>query len=248
MQFSGYDQRFRSEVVKSALQAHKKILSQDEKGEKPLYRPKEWNRIEREKNRRAKKGTWFKKGGYESVVFIPATPKSELKKKYENEIKKTDLKIRVVEKSGRSLKSMLQKSDPFKQDKCADVEGCVRCKSDGRGKGMCRRDNITYEMECDKCQYVYIGESARNVYSRGIKHEKDLSRKDKKSVLYRHVSSAHDKDDNVTFTTSVTGSYTDALTRQLSEAVKINNDPRTLINNKSEFHHPPVPRVQLTVG
>ena len=40
-----------------------------------------------------KKGTWFKKGGYESVVFIPATLRSELKKKYENEIKKTDLEI-----------------------------------------------------------------------------------------------------------------------------------------------------------
>ena len=48
------------------------------------------------------------------MMFVPATPGSVLMKKYKNEVQKSGIKIRIVEKAGISLKQQLQRSDPFK--------------------------------------------------------------------------------------------------------------------------------------
>ena len=176
-------------------------------------------------------------------MFIPATPKSELKKRYEDEIKKSKIKIRVVEKAGSSLKDILQKSDPLGDRECTDPENCFICSTGG--KGNCRRENITYKIKCDYCDHTYIGESARNAYTRGLEHKSALVKKDKNSVLYRHITTMHNENHNITFTMSVTGSYKDALTRQLSEAHNIEMTPN-LINNKSEWGHTNLPRIQLS--
>ena len=122
MQFSGYQQNFKAEVLKSALQAHENMKKKDKEGTQPLYRPKEWKRTEREKQKRNKKENWFKKGGNETVVFVPATPQSKLKKAYEEEIRKAEMKVKVVERSGQTIKSLLQKSDPSDRQGCEDRE------------------------------------------------------------------------------------------------------------------------------
>ena len=180
------------------------------------------------------------------MIFIPATPRSELRNKFEREIKKSGFKIRVVEKAGRSLRDKLQKSDPFKNKQCRDNENCLVCRSGG--KGMCRNENITYEIKCNECDHLYIGESARNGYTRGLEHARDLQKKDKNSVLYRHVQLAHQNNTETTnFTMNITGTYRDALTRQLNEAQSIETTP-LLINNKSEFGHHSVPRCGILLS
>ena len=45
------------------------------------------------------------------MTFVPSTTGSELKKMYEEEVGKSHVKVKVVESAGRSIKSMLQKSD-----------------------------------------------------------------------------------------------------------------------------------------
>ena len=55
-----------------------------------------------------------RKEEYDSMMFVPATPGSVLMKKYKNEVQKSGIKIRIVEKAGISLKQQLQRSDPFK--------------------------------------------------------------------------------------------------------------------------------------
>ena len=60
MQFSGHSLKMRGQVVRSALNAYDKIREKDERGETPMYRPREWNREEREENRRKKKRDWFR--------------------------------------------------------------------------------------------------------------------------------------------------------------------------------------------
>ena len=122
MQYSGYTCRFREQIAKSGLKAYEEIKEKDRKGEVPMYRTKKWNRNERQQQKREKKKSWYKKGGYDTVVFVPPTPKSELKKLYENEIKKTDFKIKVVETAGIPIKRMLQKSQPFPDSKCRNEE------------------------------------------------------------------------------------------------------------------------------
>ena len=89
------------------------------------------------KARRAKKNEWFSRGraGNESVVFVPATPGSELKKRYMSVIVKAGVRIGVAEVPGTNLKRRLQKSDPFRKEKCEKNECLVCPEGDG---GRCR--------------------------------------------------------------------------------------------------------------
>ena len=68
-----------------------------------------------------------------------ATPGSELKKSYDKCIKDSDLDlgIKVVEKAGRMLRNIVQKSDPFKKKKCEDGSNCMVCSED-ESRGRCR--------------------------------------------------------------------------------------------------------------
>ena len=120
MQYSGYSKQFRAETLKSAINAYKEIMRKDSDGTQPMYRDKSWNKDVREIEKRRKKGGWFKKGGNESVIFIPTTPGSTLKKKYQAIIKKSKMKIKVVERAGTTLKQHLQRSNPLGDNKCLD--------------------------------------------------------------------------------------------------------------------------------
>ena len=82
MQYSGHTHEMRSQVVKSALHAYDVMLRKDREGIEPLYRPREWKKEERIRDKRKKKREWFrgKDKSKEAVIFLPATPGSELKK------------------------------------------------------------------------------------------------------------------------------------------------------------------------
>ena len=251
MQFSGFSKKFRYEVVCSALSAYDSIHDKVRRGERPLYRPFEWDREERDRAKAAKVLNWYKVGGYESVMFVQSTPNSELKRRFQKEIDKSGLKIRVVEKAGRSIKQALQRSDPFKAATC-DREGCLVCETEG--KGSCGKDGINYEIDCVECEEngsggIYHGESAHNGFTRGDEHLKDLDRKDKSSILWRHCKERHGgiiPD----FRMSITGYYRhDAMLRQISEAVRIGGVAREeLINNKTEWNYVNLPRVVVDNG
>ena len=45
---SGYNRKFRIEILDSALHAFNKMVEEDKKGTKPLYRKRSWNKEERE--------------------------------------------------------------------------------------------------------------------------------------------------------------------------------------------------------
>ena len=99
MQFCGYSKQFRMEVVASAMKAFDTMVTKDQNGEEPLYRPKGWKRVQRDMARRNKKEDWFKdgkEGSYESVVFVPATPGGVLKRRYEKAISKAGVRIAVA--------------------------------------------------------------------------------------------------------------------------------------------------------
>ena len=51
MQYSGYSKKFRYEVVDSALKAYRTRKKADQEGERPLHRPKEWRKEEREQEK-----------------------------------------------------------------------------------------------------------------------------------------------------------------------------------------------------
>ena len=85
--------------------------------------------------------------------------------------------VKVVERAGKSVSQKLQKSYPFSKEKCV-AKDCFVCLSDG--KGNCKKENVNYEIECvrQECEYVYIGETARNAYCRGREHLKGVKRRE----------------------------------------------------------------------
>ena len=118
MQYSEYNKKFRYEVVDSAVKAYRARQEAELKGERPMHRLKGWRKDEREAEKSGKRDDWYKRGGDEAVIFVLATPGSQLRKKYQSEIRNQGYKIKVVEKTGTTLKEVLQKSNPFKQRRC----------------------------------------------------------------------------------------------------------------------------------
>eukprot|EP00794_Sanderia_malayensis_P013424 gene13424-14803_t len=187
MQFSGFPKKFRYEIVNSALKAYDEIHRRVELGERPLYHPFEWNREERDRAKKNRVLNWYKNGKYDSVIFIQSTPGSELKSKYQNEIDRCGVRIRVVEKAGRSLKSRLQRSDPFKEASC----NCETCLIGGRGS--CSKDGINYEIACVGCEQQgrdvkYHGESSKNGYTHGKQHLEELAVQNRAKSLSKAIN------------------------------------------------------------
>ena len=246
MQFSGHSITMRAQVVRSAMTAYKRAREKDEEGVEPMHRTRDWKKGERMRTKRKKKSNWFRgKGGKkESVIFIPATPGSVLKKRYEKVIDQAKMEIAVVEKPGDTLKKRLQRSDPFRRKFCDKKEKCMVCS--GEGGGRCRDESVTYVVLCSECEARYIGETARNGHTRGIEHRSALRKRDLNSPLYSHCIDRHDGR-QVPFHMQVTGTFGgDALKRQIKESVLIMNEPaQRLLNRRDEWRHTTLPRVAV---
>ena len=240
MQYSGYDVKFRRQVIKSGIKAYRKMEKNDKEGYIPLHRTREWRKNDREKSKALKKDSWFKKGGNESVIFVPATPKGELKKKMQGRINESDMKIKVIEKTGCTIKRVLQKTSIAEKKECQDKE-CVICKTSGK-KGLCRKESITYEIVCKACKERYIGETGRCGKERCKEHAEDLKKKKESSVLWRHCKEKHggEKQEFVYKVKQIFGN--DATLRQVTEAIDIKREENA-INNKTEWNHTSLPRL-----
>ena len=77
MKNSGYSQSYRTQILNSALNAFEKMVEEDKKGTKPLYRNREWNKENRLAEKEHKRNNWYKNdaktGGeiYTSILFVP---------------------------------------------------------------------------------------------------------------------------------------------------------------------------------
>ena len=230
MQHSGYNYTFRKQVTNAAINKYKNIVEKDRTGECPRYRNKEWKKHERNKKKLQNKTKWYKKGKskYRSVIFVPATPNSKLQKQYKKVIKEHKINIKVIEKAGKQIKTTLQTSDPFKQSTCQDPDFSP-CKTNKSGKPTnCRKDGIIYQITCNKCPAVYIGESSRNGNSRGREHINDYETEKDCSIMQRHTQSHHKHDTTAPkYTMTVKQIYGDnkCMDRQIAEGIHINNVP-----------------------
>ena len=107
---------------------------------------------------------------------------------------------------------------------------------------------MTYEVECDNCKAIYVGETSRNTKKRGNESVKQLNEKQEASVLWRHCETQHEGIKQ-NFNLNVTWVYHDnAMERQIAEAVTIRNKNQqqmTLINNKTEWNQSKLPTLTL---
>ena len=118
-----------------------------------------------------------KKGRCVAPIFVPTTPDSRLlkmMKRAAEEIEKEGVQFKLVEVGGQTVKSALQRSNPTAAPAC--TKGDCACCGEGRGGGgQCHRNNVNYMVTCELCpkgdETIYIGETARNLYTRMGEHE-----------------------------------------------------------------------------
>ena len=102
---------------------------------------------------------------------------------------------------------------------------------------------------CKECgeseKSVYIGETARNLYTRMREH---VQNKTEASFMKRHVSERHEGGE-VEFEARVTKTNRDCLSRQVREGVLIQKygSECNLMNTRSEWNQPSVYRIQSEI-
>ena len=184
LKFCGYSTDFRHKVLQKAIRlydARKKNVLEG----KSYYELNDGSASEENKH------DWYKEGDKnESVLFVEATPRSEYKEKVEVLVKKYDLKIKVVERVGQTIKKMLQRSDPFRRNIC-ERRDCIICT-----KGFninCRERGCVYQFCCLECEQKrkYRGQTGRSIYHRTGEHMKNWDKDLHFYPLKRHSDIFH---------------------------------------------------------
>ena len=102
---------------------------------------------------------------------MQATPESLLKKEIEGVMRKANISVRVVEKSGRTVKSVLQRSALERRGGCDKRNECPICLSGGRGP--CDQEYVCYRITCMECERRGV-KTARTGRERCQEHKEGL--------------------------------------------------------------------------
>ena len=147
-------------------------------------------------------------------------------------------------------------------------EECPLCKK-AKDRGNCKARNIMYESKCMVCnpatnheeeghdiqpagrtqtsrEGIYVGESSRSIHERALEHVKDAQSFSIKSHIVKHWMTSHPSLPNPPeMHFSVTGMFRDCLSRQISEALRINLSKDVLLNSKGEYGKNSVSRLTV---
>ena len=166
----------------------------------------------------------------------------KLKRMLEADIKKTDVRIKVVEKSEINIKRVLQRSNPFKTGVYGKND-CFVCETSQSGR--CEAQGVTYQIECQGCGNKYIGETSRSAYTRGKEHLKDLDSATERSILKSHCDERHSwllQNFKMDVRDVFNG---DPMLRQITEDVAIRGEGQNAINSKNEWNTVRIPRTNI---
>ena len=145
----------------------------------------------------------------------------------------------------------------------------------------CRKRNVVYETSCLTCtekqdqeteekyskegkkrieeekrktkRYIYIGESNRSVYERGIEHQNDIPACKTSSHMLRHLLDKHEEEEEnwnkIRFGMRILKSTRSAFERQILESVLIQKARQhNILNSKAEYNRCALPRLTAKLG
>ena len=210
-----------------------------------MYRSASLNKEKRAIAKKMKGKTWYG-NQFESVLFVQSSPGELLKKEVQKVIDASGFKVRVVERAGVPLKSLLQRSDVEPQLDCLDKQ-CPVCLTSR--KGLCRMEGVGYKIWCVPCKeegknVIMDGETGRTAKMRCGEHLAAMRSKKQSSNLREHCEAVHDGEE-VPFGCAVVARFPgDPLSRQIQEAVRIDHQEGTSMNDKSEFVRPAGVRIR----
>ena len=227
------------------------------------YKHKKSKSMEKGKESGASKGKIKRSKGeeeekkIEAVMFVPSTPGGVLAKMLQQTddrlAKETgQKKIKMVERGGATLKSILSRLNPWGKEGCTRSD-CFPCKGEKGKGGNCQAESCVYRINCEECKgrgvaSLYIGETSRTPYLRGKEHLAKLQGEAKDSALWDHCVEEHGGE-KVNFSMKVGNKHKTPFTRQVEEAVAIETCiADILLNSKSEFYCSRIPRVKIEVG
>ena len=212
----------------------------------------------------AKKNPWSKELRTRAVLFVEQTPRGELARLVREQLHKLEgimgYKLRVVERTGRSIVTIFPQSTIWRGEQCGREE-CVTCYQGGEGLPDCTRRGVVYESICTECNpgamkkgelgemrqgapSLYVGESSRSIQERAKEHWGAARRGDKDSHMVRHQAIVH-KGEQPAFLFKVVSNPRTALSRQIMEAVRIRRrgGAGSILNSKAEFNRCHIPRL-----
>ena len=181
MQYSGYPQEYRYEVMSRAFKIHNT--------------PREGTTIRRRRSKAEKRNNWYDQTKFDGVMFVDVTPNSEMKNRIQDACRKNKVKVKVVEKMNRTIKNTLQRSNPFGWKHCGRGD-CPTCNRDIHIN--CRTRGVVYEIECKRCKETvtkqYTGQTGRSVYERMREHFHEWEIASEDSYLQKHSTEYHNGD------------------------------------------------------
>ena len=253
---SGYNETFRHQVIKAALDKWRKMCDTEDSGGRPIHRPRDWRRRERKLAKESKRQSWHKGGeGQVSAPLILDPVSGSMVEDMKAECDKFErmhgIRVQVCQRAGKSVRTDA-KSEPLRITGC-EREQCLPCQTGGERKGDCEKNSVTYEITCETCllagrSTTYEGETGRNAFTRGLEHQQGLRQKSEQSALWKHCVLEHSSQE-AEFSMKIIQSHTSSLCRQVHEAVRISRtQAEVILNSKSEFHQAPLVRVVAMTG
>ena len=176
-----------------------------------------------------------------TILFVEQTRDGKLAKELREVFRRLEgilgFRVKVVERTGSSLKSILPNTNPWSGSSCGR-EKCVTCTQGTEDMPTCTKRNLVYENICLSCNpeaankgplpmdrintdipSVYIGETSRSVYERAREHWDDFRKGDEDSHILKHWAIHHASVGEPRFVMKVVGFHKTALSRQVGEAV-----------------------------
>ena len=259
MKLSGYNESFRSKIISEGIRGHiKKVISSHREGTS-INRSGQTireSKLRRKKNR----SKWFQEGKnqvqYNTVLFVPATDGSKLAKilrrHEEQNMQGRTSRIRIVERSGRSVKDILTRNYPWPTRACSDL-GCFPCSTGKKYAFSCRIPGAGYTISCTTCEQqglssVYYGETGHNLYTRGGKHLQEFNQGLSTNCMVIHNSRYHHHDppDEFNFRMDGVSLFSSALDRQIDESLRIHHsNAYVTMNSGSEWRMDAIPRARV---
>ena len=160
---------------------------------------------------------------------------------------------------------------------------CESRKEEGRkDRQDCKKRNLVYEISCRTCKergekelekkyekegkkkideekrkltkYIYIGETNRSAYERGLEHQADVTSCKTSSHMLRHLLDMHEEEEetwsDIKFSMRILKSTRTAFERQILESVLIQRERKhhNILNAKAEYNRCALPRLTAKLG
>ena len=234
LQYSGYPEEFRQEVVNNALARIDKStrITRAMSDNVPPITP-----VDRQQ--------WYTRSGrFDSVMFVEATPSSELARRIRDAVKRSKLRIQVVEKAGTTIKGLLQRSNPYGVGPC-HRSNCLICERGGAVD--CRVRGCVYEYLCEECGRKYRGQTGRTIQERDYEHMASWEAGDDECPLQRHSNIYHGGERYGFDLRVIAKCYGKPTKRMITEAVQIGElTGDQTMNNKSEWNYTNLAKVNVS--